>query len=71
VRIEAAKKKAAEEAEAARAADQDHQRKVNRAAVEAIVAILGRGAGRDVETAAKAIVSAIAKGKIPQLQIQY
>lgn len=70
-RIEADKKKATEEAEAARITDLEHQRAVNRAIVDALIEILGSGAGRDLETSAKAIVSAISTGRIPRLTIQY
>lgn len=64
-RIEAAKQKAAEDAERARAESIEHQRKVNRAIVDALTEILVS------ETGAKAVVRAVAAGKIPRLTINY
>lgn len=66
---EAAKKKAGDDA---RAADREHRSKINRETLAVLTELLElMGTGNSPEEQAKGIITEIALGKIPHLQINY
>lgn len=76
----AQKQKEKEEKEAAdrlaaerKAANLNHQKKINREALSGLIEVLKESfdSGRDFEETGKAIVSAIAKGQVPNVTINY
>lgn len=70
-RIAEAKLKADEAAAAARAADEDHRRNINREALAALALLVPGGGAKGNETAAKVILTAIIKGAVPHVTVNY